>query len=163
MYAAAREIPNEPGFHRAEEQPALVGELLRLGDVVKYPLYLCAGEICVDEQTCFILYIFLKPLLFKLLAVGSGAAALPDYRIVDGLARLPVPEDGGLTLIGDADARNLARVDLARGYACNDSLKLTVKYRHRVMLDPAALGVYLLELILRLADDVALFVEYYSS
>lgn len=65
MDAAAREIPNEPGFHRAEEQPALVGELLRLGDVVKDPLYLCAGEICVDEQTCFILYIFLKPLLLS--------------------------------------------------------------------------------------------------
>ena len=77
MYAAAREIPNEPGFHRAEEQPALVGELLRLGDVVKDPLYLCAGEICVDEQTCFILYIFLKPLLFNLLAVCIFDLSVP--------------------------------------------------------------------------------------
>ncbi len=34
----------------------------------------------------------------------GGAPALPDYRVVDGLPCLPVPEDGGLPLVRDADA-----------------------------------------------------------
>ncbi len=39
----------------------------------------------------------------ELAAARSGAAILPDDGIVDGRAGAPIPENGGLALIGDAD------------------------------------------------------------
>jgi hypothetical protein len=43
------------------------------------------------------------PGLAKPVAGGGGASVLPDDRVMDGTARLAVPDDGGLALVRDPD------------------------------------------------------------
>jgi hypothetical protein len=45
--------------------------------------------------------------LFQPQALIGGAPVLPDDRGMDGFAGLPVPDDGGFALVGDADRGNL--------------------------------------------------------
>ena len=113
MHSAAGEIPYEPCLDRAEEQLIRLGECTCARNVVKDPLYLCAGEIRVYNKTGLILYVFLHIL------------RLYPARSKDGSHRLELAE----------------------------------KYLHRVMLDPACGGIDLIELLLRLGYDIALFVE----
>ena len=51
MHSAAGEIPYEPCLDRAEEQLIRLGERTCARNVVKDPLYLCAGEIRVYNKT----------------------------------------------------------------------------------------------------------------
>ena len=48
--------------------------------------------------------VVLQALAFELFTQGGGTAALPNNGIVDGAAGFLIPHDGGLALIGDADA-----------------------------------------------------------
>ena len=159
MHSAAGEIPYEPCLDRAEEQLICLGERTCARNVVKDPLYLCAGEIRVYNKTGLILYVFLHAVRLYLLAELRCAAALPDDGVVDGLARLPVPHNGGLALICYADSGYILRLYPARSKDGSHRLELAEKYLHRVMLDPACGGIDLIELLLRLGYDIALFVE----
>src|SRR6267378_38979 len=81
-----------------------------------------------------------------------GPAVLPDDRVVDRLASLPVPEDGRLTLIGDADARQIfqGNILLLKRFARHSALRLEDFLR--VVLDPAGLRIDLADFALRGAD-----------
>ena len=159
MHSAAGEIPYEPCLDRAEEQLIRLGERTCSRDIVNNPLYLRAGEIRVYNKTRLILYVFLHAVRLYLLAELRRAAALPDDGVVDGLARLPVPHNSGLALIRYADSGYILGLYLARSKDGSHRLELAEKYLHRVMLDPACGGIDLIELLLRLGYNIALFVE----
>ena len=102
----AGETPDEPAFHRAEEDLAPLGAAADAGDVVQDPADLAAGEIGVDQQAGGGADALLQTPVLQLLAQLRRPAALPDDGVIDGLARGLVPEDGGLPLVGHADAGN---------------------------------------------------------
>lgn len=104
MGAAAGQIPDEPRVHIAEQQLAALGTLARTRNVIEDPLDLRAGKIGVDEQAGLLLHIRAKTVGRELIADGRRAAALPDDRVIDGLARVLVPDDRRLALVRDADA-----------------------------------------------------------
>ena len=54
-------------------------------------------------------------LLFQPIAVISGASVLPDNGVVNRLACFAVPQQCGLSLIGDAYAGNLFGLDTGLG------------------------------------------------
>lgn len=64
MHSAAGEIPYEPCLDRAEEQLIRLGERTCARNVVKDPLYLCAGEIRVYNKTGLILMYSSMPSAF---------------------------------------------------------------------------------------------------
>ena len=163
MHSAAGEIPYEPCLDRAEEQLIRLGERTCARNVVKYPLYLCAGEIRVYNKTGLILYVFLHAVRLYLLAELRCAAALPDDGVVDGLARLPVPHNGGLALIRYADSGYILGLHSARRKDGGQRLKLAEKYLHGVMFNPARSRINLIELLLRFGYNVALLVKNDSS
>ena len=163
MHSAAGEIPYEPGLNRAEEQLIRLGERACARDIVKYPLYLCAGEICVYDKTRLVLYVLLHAVRLYLLAELCRAAALPDDGVIDGLSRLPVPHDSGLALIGYADSRYILGLHSARRKDGGQRLKLAEKYLHGVMFNPARSRINLIELLLRFGYNVALLVKNDSS
>ena len=144
---------------RAEEQLIRLGERTCARNIFKYPLYLCAGEIRVYNKTGLILYVFLHAVRLYLLAELRCAAALPDDGVVDGLARLPVPHNGGLALIRYADSGYILGLHSARRKDGGQRLKLAEKYLHGVMFNPARSRINLIELLLRFGYDIALFVE----
>src|SRR6185295_13578617 len=134
---------------RAERQLAALGAWPRAGHVVEQPGDLGAAEVRIDDQAGALAYQALGADLLQLLALRRGAPVLPDDRVVDRLAGLPVPDDGGLALVGDADRDQVLERDggvadrFARHFALRGEDLL------RVVLDPARLRKDLRELALR--------------
>src|SRR5207245_8398815 len=91
--------------------------------------------------------------------MSRGPAVLPDDGVVDRLAALAVPDDGRLTLIGDADAHQIfhGNIFLLKRFAGHLTLRLEDFLR--VVLDPAALRIDLAQFALRGADRGAFLVE----
>src|SRR5699024_12469816 len=85
-------------------------------DVAQKQAYLGPAEIGGQRQTTHgtETILALVPTEFAYQLVGSGV--LPDDGVVDGSSGLLVPDDGGLTLVGDADRGDLfgGDIDLAK-------------------------------------------------
>ena len=93
------------------------------------------------------------------LAKVGRASVLPDDGVVDGETGLAVPDDGGLSLVGEAEARDvsLGHVGLFHRLSYDDRLR--VPNLVRVVLDPSWLGEVLLESTLGYRHGSALVVE----
>ena len=107
MSLAAGEVPDKPRVDIAEQQFSPLRSFSCTGNIVEYPLYLCAGKVSVDEQPRLFLYVVANTGLFKLFTHLCCSSALPDYRIIHGLAGILIPNDGGLALVCNANARNV--------------------------------------------------------
>ena len=81
--------------------------------MVQNPLKFCGGKIRIDQQPCAVSEHVGMTRIPQLLAKVSGAAVLPDDRIVDRLACLAVPDDGGLALVCDPDRYHVSDVDVS--------------------------------------------------
>jgi hypothetical protein len=147
--AAAREPVHQPAVHGPEGHVALLLVLPH------QPLELGGGEIGIrheagaggDEAGV------------ELAAAIRGAPVLPDDRAMDRLAGLPVPQDRGLALVGDADRRDVAAAHarVAEGFAGGgerDPPDLL-----GVVLDPAGLRKMLGQLAIAAAENVSAGVE----
>ena len=160
MHPAAGELPDEPGVHRAEEQPARLGLFSRAGHVLQNPLDLGGGEVGVHQQARVVLHIGGElRVLFQRFAKRGGAPALPHDGVVNRTAGLLVPDDGGLPLVGDADAGDLPHVHPALSQHLHQHAVLAGVYLHGVVLHPAGMGIVLGEFLLGKLHDVLVFVE----
>ena len=114
---AAGELPDQPGFNGTEEQLAPLCPLPGAGNVFQQPMDLGAGEVSVNDQAGLGPEGIGQPLGFQGVAVRTGTAALPHDGMVNGLAGDLIPNNGGLTLVGDTDGRNICRggTDLLHG------------------------------------------------
>ena len=153
----AGELPDEPCLHGAEQYFTLLRTLPDAGYVVQHPADLAAGEVGVDQQARGGLDALIQSLPLQLLAQLCRAAALPDDGIVYRLARGLVPENGGLPLVGHADAGDSPRRKPRHGLRRGTALRLP--YLHRVMLHPAVLRIVLGKGVLRHGRDAPLPVE----
>ena len=160
---AAGHVPQHPGVHVAEQQVALVGLLASALDVVEDPLDLGAGEVGGQRQADLVLVLVGTLGAAEFLDDLVGAGVLPDDRVVDGLAGVLVPDDRGLTLVGDADGGHVAAGDVGLGHGLRRDLAGVLPHFCRVVLDPAGLGEDLLVLHLRDRDDLAVVVEDHAS
>ena len=80
---------------------------------------------------------------FQLFTDAIRARVLPDKRVVDRLARMPIPEDRRLALVGDADGGNLRGAD-ARFVQCSpDHLLGALPDFGGVVFHPTAARKYL--------------------
>ena len=159
MDPAAGQLPDEPGLHRAEQQPPGLGLFPRTGHVVQDPFQFGGGEVCVNDQTRLCPEGLGQAPRLEFVAVGAGAAALPDDGMIDRLPGLPVPDDGGLALVRDADSRDVRRAgpDLVHGRERHAQLRGPDLVC--VMLHPARLREILGELFLSHAAHLARLVE----
>lgn len=80
--------------------------------IVQDPLNFGAGEIGVNHQASGVMDLCFQAIALEFLANTGGATALPDDGIVDRLAGFFFPDNGRLTLIGDADTGDLIGVDI---------------------------------------------------
>jgi hypothetical protein len=88
-----------------------------------------------------------------------GARVLPDNRVVDRLARLPLPYHRALALIGDADRLDVARLRVGLRESSADHLACAPPDLACVVLHPARPGVDLRVLALVDRGDPAVLVE----
>src|SRR5581483_72156 len=143
VVCAAGHVPNNPRVNVAEYEVARFGGCTRTFDVIENPFDFWAGEIRGKWQTDFGTQAVLSAVLSEFVDNLVGARVLPDNCVIDGLAGFPIPDYGGLALIGDADGRNVFGVNPAiRERALNDGLNGLPNF-HWVVFDPAGLGVNL--------------------
>ena len=109
MYLAARQLPDEPGLHRAEQQLSALRLLPRAGYVFEHPAYLRPGEVRVDDKTGLCAVDIRQSLGSEAVAVFCRAPVLPDYRVMYRLASRLVPYDGRLALVRYAYRRYILR------------------------------------------------------
>ncbi len=96
---------------------------------------------------------------FHLLATFRGSAVLPDDGVVDGFAVGAVPDDGGFALVGDAQTGEVACAQTGFAEDFDYGTQLRGQDIEGVVFYPAALRVDLVELMMRVGDDVAVFAK----
>ena len=139
MDPAPGELPDEPGVNGAKKQLSCRGPSARTGDVVKKPLDFGAGEIGVGDESRLGPNFLGVAVLHELVDDFGGAAALPNNGVGDGLARLLIPDHGGLALVCDADGRDILRLDVELCHGGVGHLKGGVPDFLGVVLHPAGL------------------------
>ena len=107
----AREVPDAPGVDVAEHQVAGLGPRARAVDVVEDPAHLGPGEVRGERQTGLLAEPVLPAVRRQRVDDVLLPRVLPHERVVDGLARVPVPDDRRLALVRDADRGEVARRD----------------------------------------------------
>ena len=109
---AARERPDHPGIDGAQAQLARCRGLGSRGNVRENPGHLARRIVGREYQTRRVAHQVGHTLARgQLVAQLAGAGALPHHGVAQRLARRAVPGNGGLALVGDADAGNVGRVD----------------------------------------------------
>lgn len=103
MGGAFCEVPDEPGVYGSKAQFAAFRAFSGAVDVVEYPADFTSAEIGVGDQAGFFGDLGAVGAGFESAAIIGSAAVLPNDRIVDGFSRAGVPDDGGLSLVCDAD------------------------------------------------------------
>ena len=106
MRLAAAQPPDEKTVDGAEGDVAGGGRLARTRHSVEDPRDLGGGEIRVEAQAGLAAHVGLAMIESQLPASIRGAAILPDNGVVNGRAAATIPENGGFSLIGDADGGN---------------------------------------------------------
>ena len=143
---AARELPDEPGVDRPEQQMALLGVFLRAGYVVENPPDLRRGEVRVDDETGLLAELLIETAATQCRADVRGTPALPHDGVVHGLAGALVPHNRRLALVGDSDGSQGIGVDTAVLQRLPHGCKGRCPDLLGVVLDPAGLRIMLRKL-----------------
>ena len=159
MDPAPGKVPDEPAVHRSGAQFPPLRPLADAGHMVHDPFQLCAGKIGVDKQSRLFRHRLPQALRLQPVADLRRPAALPHDGVVHRLARPPVPQDGRLPLVGDADARDGLGVDVGGVHRLRQCPGGGGPDLHGVVLHPARLGEDLPEGILGLGHDLPPAVE----
>jgi hypothetical protein len=129
--------------------------------VAKHPGQLGGGEVRIDHQPGDRAHAVFMTGLAQSYAIGGGAAVLPNDRASERLQRAPIPHHERLALVGDPD-----RADIAR-HSARGGERLTRAVLHgrpdlvSVVLDPAGLREMLRDLLVALADYIAVHADGY--
>ena len=159
MDTAAGEVPDQPGVNGTEEQFALLGTLTGAGDIVQQPLDLGAGEVSVGNQTGLLADGIAIATGNQIVDDIGGTAALPDNGVVDGFAGCLIPDDGGFTLVGDADTGNVICFHTQLFHSVLGNFQGGAPDFHSIVLDPAGLREDLTEFSLCGGADIACMIK----
>lgn len=118
--ASTVELVGQPGVDGTESEVALVVSILDGLDILEQPEKLAGGRVGGQRQTAALGQLAGTEAALEAADELLGASVCPDNGVVEGLAGGLVPDDGGLTLVGDADGLDLvARVALGlKGLDC---------------------------------------------
>ncbi|KAG1191810.1 hypothetical protein G6F35_013735 [Rhizopus arrhizus] len=163
VYGAARQLPDQPGVHRAERQFAAFGHLARARHVVQQPGQLGTRKVRVQHQAGPRLQEVGVTVAAQLITHRRGAAVLPDDRAGKRTARGAFPDQRGFALVGDADGGHVGRGRSRVAQRFARHVQLGVPDFAGVVLDPARTRVVLAEFTLADAAHHAVAVEYDGS
>ncbi|MPL99601.1 hypothetical protein SDC9_45819 [bioreactor metagenome] len=117
-------------------------------------------EIRAEKQSAFLLEKRSIDMLFQLLDELRAPEVLPDDCIVPDLAGFWIPGNDCLSLVGDADARNVTAFEVGRLQSLADALRAVVPNLPRIVLDPTGLGINLLVFQLIRRDETSFLVKH---
>src|SRR5699024_3334234 len=114
----------------------------------------------IDNQARFFLYHVGIAFFLELIAVIGSAPILPDNGPVDGFSGLPVPDNGCLALIGNADGCNIFSVGPHFGYGLGDYARLAGPYLVGIVFHPTRFWKILFKLSLGCSCYLAFMIKY---
>src|ERR1700749_3766658 len=88
---------------------------------------------------------------------------LPDDRVVDWMTGFTIPDNGGLTLVGNADSGNRRAIQARTRDGLGGDPCLGRPDFLRVVLDPTRLRINLSKFLLRHRHYIALAVEHHRA
>src|SRR5699024_9148605 len=156
---APGQFPDDPGVHGAEQDFTAFGAFAQAVNVVQEPAALGPGGIGGQRQTPHGTARNLAPVPTEFAYQLVGPGVLPDDGVVDGPSGLLVPDDGGLTLVGDADRGDLFGGDVTFSKRFLDDGLDVGPDLLGVVFDPSRAGKDLLVFALAHRDDASVPVE----
>lgn len=111
MNPAAGQLPGEPGINGSVNKPAFVHTPADFGIILELPVDFGGGVIGDDGNTGAV-FDGRPILLDQGFADRKGAPVLPDNGAVCGDSGVFIPEYSGLTLVGNADARDVFGLEM---------------------------------------------------
>jgi hypothetical protein len=152
-------MPKQPGIHRAKGELSLTSEPSSPFDMLKDPTHFRATEVSIQDKACLFLDQGCQTLGSEFITKRSGPTILPDNGWTNGFASLTVPGDGGLTLIGDTNGRDVLRLEARFADGGLGNLKLCLPNLIGIMFHPTWFGINLCEFLLSYSPDARLTVE----
>ena len=151
----AGQIPQKKRIDISEEKFAGLRALRRPANVFQYPSQFQAAEICAERKAGFAAKPVLATLRAEVRNVRAHARVLPHDCVHYRLARRLFPDDGCLTLIRNADRRQIVRCQLSFSQCFGHYFSRSLPDLFGIVLHPARLGIDLLVLFLRRSNHSA--------
>ena len=145
MALAPGQLVNQPAVDGPERQVALLGARPRALHMVQNPGDLGGREIGIKQQPTAGIQPSIGVILTQFPAAVCGAPVLPDDGVVDGLPGLAIPDNRGLTLVGDAAAGQFRCLDAYALQHFATDFDGVAPDDLGIVFHPAALGVDLFE------------------
>ena len=143
------QVPHQPGVHSAEQKLSVLCHLARALHVLQNPADFRCGKISVRNQSRPFPDHFVKTVLFERVDLIRCPPALPYNRRINRFSGLFRKTDRRLTLIRNANCRNIVRLRADLSHRLDRYGKLGRPDFHRIVLYPARLGIILCKLFLR--------------
>ncbi len=154
-----RQIPDQPGVDRSEQNLAISRARSGAGEVLEQPDQFESGEIARQRQARSRAQAIRPAVACKPRDKRFRARVHPDDRIAQRRAGRLVPKHGGLALIGDADRREIGPCGGSFRQGVVDHRERVSPDLRRVMLHPSGLRADLRMLAPGERHDLAGFVK----
>src|SRR5580704_16354934 len=109
---AVCQFPDEPGVNRSKGEFAPFRLFASPGNILQQPPNLGTRKVRVDYQARLALDEFFQTLGSHLITDRCGPTVLPNDRVEDWFTCFSIPNQGGLTLVSDADGRDVLQIEI---------------------------------------------------
>src|ERR1044072_1365326 len=141
MNRAAGQLIDEPTFHCAGRKLPSLRPRSGARNMIEQPFQFRRGKIRIEKQSRPRAALRFLSRVLQFPAALRRAPVLPDDGVVQWPARLSVPENRRLALIGDAESCNLCR---RNAFGCSPAAPdRCLPYLFGIVLDPAVGGINL--------------------
>ena len=160
VQSAVGQLPDEPAIDGPECQLAGFGLAASTRHVIENPRELAAGEVRVDDEAGPVAD--QRPRARRPASRSQNGAVRRSCQTIAlqiGVPVLPIPDDGGFPLVGDADGGHVLRAETRPMDCLNGDADLSGPDFQWIVLDPARLGIVLREFLLGDGPNRAIVVE----
>ena len=159
MDGAIGQAPDQEAVHRAEGKSTSFGALSGARHMVEHPADLGGGKIGIEPQPGTFRHHLGVPRGFQSLTDIGGAAILPDDGVANGPTGGALPDQGGLALIGDAEAGDIRGLQPRLGQCPARSAERRRPEGFGIVLDPTGMREDLWKFLLRARDGLERRIE----
>jgi hypothetical protein len=156
---AAGQVPSEPGIDRSAGEAIFSRRLSDVGIILNQPGDFRSREVWVEQQAGLVAESLFVAGAFQFVTRSARAPVLPNDGVRERRTCGAVPGDNGFALVGDADGRDVGRLELQSGQDFDGHSELRRPDFLGVVLHPTGLGVVLFKLALSDGQNCAAFVE----
>ena len=159
MNSSLGQLPDQPGLHGTKQKLTLLCSFAGTLHIIQDPFYLGGRKIRIDNKSCFFSEFIGKSFFLQTVTILRSSAALPYDCMINRLSRILIPDNGGLSLIGDTDRCNILCRCLNLVHSLSGNRKLCGPDLTCIMLYPSRFWKMLDKLLLCHTADPSAFIK----